>query len=518
MSWFKRLTQWLNRGQSTQVYVGNTVDQLFREQVSLKRYGNQCIQDCATGLTPNDYLENLAAIAELYIQGYSLNFNELFTANNYRRIPLPTYPFDKQVYWVDAVESQATDDNNSKKNTPKTTENTIEQALTDPRNLTKTIHPLLHENLSTAYTLAFAATFSGQEFFIRDHQIDGKKIVPGVVQLEMAAAAMAYAIPADGHRLRILELSDIAWLMSIVQQQHSTQPSEPIAVTVTLYSEADERMTFAINQVDSEQICAQGVAVWRDFAAVPNVNLATVQQQCQDKTLTGEQVYQLFSQAGIEYGPGYRAITSLFLGKTAEHYQVLAELQLPEVADDSYTAYTLHPSLVDAALQATVGFDLLAEESSRQGLALPFATQQIQVFKPCPQQCFAWLRPAAAGAKNQVDDLGSAHQVKQYDIDIVAADGSLCIAITGFALKTVLTGVSNRSTEQMNKTDTKDVSFKEGITEQKSSQEKSSQEKSSQEKSSEEKSTGENNTDEKNTEIKSTQEETVKRRNFSLVK
>src|SRR5262249_22290997 len=71
------------------------------EQPSLKRYGNQCIQACETAVSGDgDYLEQLAAIAALYVQGYELEYARLFAGDHYSRISLPTYPFARDRYWV----------------------------------------------------------------------------------------------------------------------------------------------------------------------------------------------------------------------------------------------------------------------------------------------------------------------------------------------------------------------------------------------------------------------------------
>src|SRR6266508_1378259 len=100
------LEQWVETGSASQVYTAEIQEARIREQVSLKKFGNHCIQECRNAPTADDYLENLAAIAELYVQGYSLDFQALFPGDA-KRIPLPTYPFARERYWVDAVPAVA---------------------------------------------------------------------------------------------------------------------------------------------------------------------------------------------------------------------------------------------------------------------------------------------------------------------------------------------------------------------------------------------------------------------------
>ncbi|HZD95832.1 MAG TPA: ketoacyl-synthetase C-terminal extension domain-containing protein, partial [Candidatus Sulfotelmatobacter sp.] len=99
------LEQWLATGAANQVYAGEIQDSRVRENVSLKKFGNYCIRECrSAGEGEADsagYLENLAAVAELYVKGYLLDYRGLFGEGS-RRMSLPTYPFARERYWVES--------------------------------------------------------------------------------------------------------------------------------------------------------------------------------------------------------------------------------------------------------------------------------------------------------------------------------------------------------------------------------------------------------------------------------
>lgn len=95
----KLLIKWLEKGKVLQVYVSD-LEKNHREQSYLKQLGNQCIQNCQNANDDSDYVEQLSAIAELYVQGYTLEFENLFSNDMYSRIPLPTYSFARESYWV----------------------------------------------------------------------------------------------------------------------------------------------------------------------------------------------------------------------------------------------------------------------------------------------------------------------------------------------------------------------------------------------------------------------------------
>ncbi|WP_036722874.1 type I polyketide synthase, partial [Paenibacillus forsythiae] len=91
----RQLEKWLEKGKGPQVYQSERSANEQREQQALKRYGNQCIEHCRTAEQAGEYLEQLAAVAELYVQGYTLEYGRLFAGGSYSRVPLPTYPFAK---------------------------------------------------------------------------------------------------------------------------------------------------------------------------------------------------------------------------------------------------------------------------------------------------------------------------------------------------------------------------------------------------------------------------------------
>ncbi len=100
------LEKWLQNGSSSLIYQGEIQEKNRREQQALKRYGNRCLDKCREGEEAAEYLENLQVVAELYVQGYALDYPRLFQNDRYRRIPLPTYPFAGERYWVEETVPQ----------------------------------------------------------------------------------------------------------------------------------------------------------------------------------------------------------------------------------------------------------------------------------------------------------------------------------------------------------------------------------------------------------------------------
>ena len=97
------------RGERTAILFQAAVARHFAPQKALQGYGNELLGRC-DGLLDDaaSYQETLSALAELYCQGYDLAWHNLHKSANPRRIPLPTYPFATDRYWVETSD-EATD-------------------------------------------------------------------------------------------------------------------------------------------------------------------------------------------------------------------------------------------------------------------------------------------------------------------------------------------------------------------------------------------------------------------------
>src|SRR5205085_10492362 len=119
-----------------------------------------------------------------------------------RRISLPTYPFARGRYWINAA---------------------VNGQMAAKGFATEALHPLLHRNTSDLGRQRDSSTFTGEEFFLADHRVraDGhtmQKVLPDVAYLEMARVAMEQAWPVRPESV-VLELHHTIWAQPIVVTQ-----------------------------------------------------------------------------------------------------------------------------------------------------------------------------------------------------------------------------------------------------------------------------------------------------------
>src|SRR5438270_236629 len=209
------------------------------------------------------------------------------------------------------------------------------------------LHPLLHSNTSNLGEQRYSSTFTGEEFFLADHQVKGEggashKMLPGVAYLEMARAAIEQALP-EWPAAMLLELHNTVWAQPVVVTQDKQ-------ISIAIVAKENDQLDYEIYSEDQgeETIHCQGCGVWSGQAAPARLDLDQLRGEMGEGRLEPNSVYAVCARMGLVYGPAFQTITAIDQGRN----QLLAHLRLPGVAEDKSGDYVLHPSLMDGALQA----------------------------------------------------------------------------------------------------------------------------------------------------------------------
>ncbi|ASZ12880.1 hypothetical protein CK934_18925 [Chitinophaga sp. MD30] len=88
----------LSGDQHPQIFRG-IVPPVFEEQEVLANYTKELLLQCRDRQDSTTYAEHLHGLATLYCQGYDINWSDLYDQLRPARIHLPTYPFERLVYW-----------------------------------------------------------------------------------------------------------------------------------------------------------------------------------------------------------------------------------------------------------------------------------------------------------------------------------------------------------------------------------------------------------------------------------
>jgi len=360
--------------------------------------------------------KKFSKLLELWVNGLEVDWNNLYGEAAPQRVTLPTYPFAKERYWIDT----ATDGRVA-----------AEGAAV------AVLHPLLHANTSDLSEQRYSSTFTGEEFFLTDHRVrmhDGaaEKLLPGVACLEMARAAIEQAAPVRPES-SILELHNMVWLKPVVV-------TDPKQVSIALFATDNDRVDYEIYSIEAEQetLHCQGQAVFSRKSAPARLDLEHLRRQMSQGRLEAADVYTIFAGMGLNYGPAHQGITVIHLGEK----QVLAQLRAPEVVETNQHEYVLHPSLMDSALQASIGL-IVALNNVPTKPYLPFAVESLRIISSCAKEMAAWAR-YSKGSK-------PGDKTVKVDLDLCDERGNVCVQMRGFALRVLVSEITSGCQNTINK-------------------------------------------------------------------
>ncbi|MCX7293786.1 polyketide synthase dehydratase domain-containing protein, partial [Janthinobacterium sp.] len=180
---------------------------------------------------------------------------------------------------------------------------------------TAALHPLLQRNTSELSAQRFSTQLTGSEFFLAEHVVRGRRVLPGVASLEMAREALLQAgVAVQGQAVR---LKNVAWIRPVVVD-------EPIELHVGLYQDAHDAITFELYSGD-DLVHSEGTAEVFPPGGAERLDLDALRAQCTAGVVAGIDCYARFAQVGLDYGPGHQALQTVYLGER----MALARLQLP---------------------------------------------------------------------------------------------------------------------------------------------------------------------------------------------
>ncbi|MDF5727328.1 MAG: amino acid adenylation domain-containing protein [Rhizonema sp. PD38] len=360
----------------------------------------------------DDWQVLLASLAELYMHGVSVNWLGFDQDYSRRRLNLPTYPFQRQRYWIEASKGYARD------------------ALFQKNGVgNQTLHPLLGQQLYLAATQEIQIRFQSQispdsSFWLREHCLFGRTILPGTAYLEMALAAGS-----------VLTKSDNLWLEDVVLRQAMIwQSDEAKTVQVILTPQSADVYSFEIyslfppaeknNGQPSWTIHASGKLLVKEKESVTErVDLAALKAQC-TKEFPIVELYRRFQEQDLNYGSSFRGMEQLLHHKTV----ALGKIRLGEKLVWEIENYQLHPVLLDIALQV---MEAISPNHGKQISYVPVGLERLRI---CDRPSDSMWSHA------QLRNIEDAHQHQQNlsaNLQLFTDSGELIAVLEGLQIKAV---------------------------------------------------------------------------------
>lgn len=295
-------------------------------------------------LTMEEEKEQVDYLAEFYKAGYYLNADLLYPNCSYERMDMPKYQFDMDRYWF------STD--------------TVSQE--QPHNTF----------VSSWKQHEFEIKLEKDTFFIQDHIVEGKNILPGVAYIEFARKAVEEATGKE-----VCAVKHIVWQKPVIVDH------DLMSLYVQLQSEAD-RIKFKIISREgiSTALHCQGSAYLKreDCSKRKVLNITRLKNKLQNEW-NQEQHYHNFVVRNMRHGKSMQAIQKLYTGRN----DALGYIELPEVIQSSRKDFVLHPAILDGALQTVIGVES-AVLSDHNKIFLPFEIQKVTLYDMLPNKLYSY--------------------------------------------------------------------------------------------------------------------------------
>ncbi|WP_189712103.1 type I polyketide synthase, partial [Streptomyces phaeofaciens] len=293
----------------------------------------------------------LTSAAHLHTHGTPITWPTSHT----HHIDLPTYPFQRNRYWLETTPSATGAEPTGH---PLLTLTTTLPDLTDLR--TGRLTPDTHT-------------------WLTDHAVHGTPLVPGTAVLDLALHAAGhtgapYVEELTLHAPLPLHPGESQTLQLI------TTPPDPITGhrTLTLHSTTDHR-TFTHHATAALTPLPAPAAAIRPWSEAEQKVLAPV-----------EGLYERLAEAGFGYGSAFRGLRSR--GRLGA--DVVAEVRLPDELREDAGRFGVHPALLDAALHACLPDGTDGTEDVR----LPFAWSGVTLHATGADTLRVRLSPAGPDA------------------------------------------------------------------------------------------------------------------------
>ncbi len=309
------------------------------------------------------------SLAEAHAAGVELDWDALFRGRSPKRVPLPTYPFQRQRYWLEGGLGSSDPA-------------AIGQAPAD--------HPLLGSTVELAGEGGEGLLLTGRlslktHPWLAEHEVAGNVLLPGAAFAELALSA---GERAGAERLAELTLAAplIVPAQGAVQIQLSvSEPSGEGAREISIHSRPE-----ADPEGEPQPWTLHATGTLAEDSAEPPAPLAQWPPQgAEEIELAG--FYEGLADLGLAYGPAFQGLGAAY----RKGNEIYAEVSLAPKQREEAASFAIHPALLDAALHA--GAMLLGSEQEGS-LRLPFAWSGVSIAAQGADELRVRLSAAGEGA------------------------------------------------------------------------------------------------------------------------
>lgn len=338
--------------------------------------------------------KNINNVIELWTKGALVNWNKLCRNRHGIRVSLPAYPFKKDKYWM--------------------IKDSIEDILPSNAGF---IHPLIQKNSSNLEEIKFETIFTGNEVFLVDHIVEGKKILPASVYIEMFWASVFEVLDETAkEEIREKRKKIVLKKLCFEKQLQVSNSSKKVIIRFINKGSTISAEIFEKEGEKRIRLCECLVDIVersKNKKLDSFVEEKTKKQLC---TISGVECYEQFAKMNLQYGKTHQRIKNIYLLDGKAYVEMTERSKKNE-------EYHVDVGLLDAVFQAA--YALYSEEENESPF-LPFVINSCELLESCGENIKAVIEKKESEESRRI-----------VDISIYNQSGSLCIKVSGFIMKQV---------------------------------------------------------------------------------
>lgn len=332
------------------------------------------------------------AAAAVYAAGGQVDWRTRYPSG--RLVRLPNYPWQREKLWKEAESARL-----DRVGYPM-------QTLLGRR--LESFHPTWEKDLNENYIP-----------YLREHQVQNLVVLPAAAYLEVLLQVHHEMLGGDAATLRNVRFSQALILAESQKVSLVTEfnPENRAAVIATRRSDDRENWSTHAEATlyfhDDSQPRSQGIGSLRSRLGEP---------------VDVRELYQTLQRRGLEYGPYFQTITSLYRGEK----EVLAHIDLVSHPTKELLEYRAHPSLLDGCFQALIA---VLDDSIHEAGFVPIALRELNLHRAFPEKLWCYGRVTAVTARKV-----------ECDFEVYTEDGVAVAEIRGLQCQS-LPGDARQSQE-----------------------------------------------------------------------
>lgn len=345
----------------------------------------------------HEHTSFLNTLASFYALGEEISWPGLRPSKDW--LKLPAYPWQHQKFWRESPESKTA-------------------------RFLESVHPLLgirQYNGDYSWVNYISPKFKS----LFEHVVQGQILIPGCAFLEMAVSAAKEFFQSSQVRVEDCQILKPCFI-SEDNNHELTTVINPSTMTFTISGREMAR--------HEEKLTVHARGKIKELTALQTLSpeLSKARKDCKH-SIEKEDIYLAYSQLGFDFGPSFKGIEKLWIGKNKD---ALSLIHTPQnLLAENLDLFSFHPSVLDACLQTNIGAILSASGKGfdkNQPIYLPFEYGNLRIYAKATEKMWAYMRLVEMNRQIMISD------VFIYDLS-----GKLLLEIRRFTQKSIGTLASS---------------------------------------------------------------------------